>query len=317
MAAAAFAAAWMLVEPGAWRVAAERPEWILPALAGWLANQGFCALRFYVLANRAGMPLSLAQSLQMTLACFFVGCVFGGVAANDLARVVWLRQAGAIGRLSDILVLLALDRALGVLAFAAWAFALSYAVPAALAPGMELLIGTVRVLCVGFAATLAVLAMLATLLARHRRADSASWIARVAAIVGLATQARVAAGLLLAFPLAVVAAGAVIVAQGYIGAEVAGALGESPQFLVQSFLAPASIIISILPLVPLGIGLGQLTLSGLYALFGLRLETAVILTTVMQVGQFGIAAGVGAPVLALVRRAQRGDGQDRGCGREP
>jgi len=35
-------------------------------------------------------------------------------------------------------------------------------------------------------------------------------------------------------------------------------------------------------LVPLGLGLGQLTLSGPYALFGLTLDAAVILTTLMQ-----------------------------------
>lgn len=305
VAAVAFAAALTLVEPAAWRVASDHPEWLLPALGGWLANQWFCAVRFFVLANRAGVPLPFMQSLRMTLVANFVGCIFGGFAATDVARAIWLRQADTGAGLSGILVLLVLDRGLGLLAFAVWAFALSYAVPATLVAGADVLIETIRALCAGFVAAVVVVAVLATLFARSTATEGTGIIARISRIVGFAVQPRIAVGMLLAFPLALLSAGTVIVAQGWMGTQIMDALGSSPQFLLQSFLAPASIIVSILPLVPLGIGLGQLTLSGLYALCGLALDAAVILTTLMQVGQLAIAVGFGAPVLAMVRRTRR------------
>ena len=295
----------MLVEPRAWRIAADHPQWVLPAIAGWLANQGFCAIRFYVLANRAGVLLPFMQALRMTLVGFFVGCVFGGFAANDVARAVWLRQAVTGAALSRILVLLLLDRALGLVAIAAWAFALSFMLPASEAPEASLLVDGIRILCAGLVAALVVLGAIAAVLARKQRADDTSWVARTIRIAGAAAERRVAMGLLLAAAPAFVAAGAVIVAQGYLGMQVAGALGEPPQFMVQAFLAPASLIVSVLPLVPLGIGLGQLMLSGLYALYHLRVDAAVILTTLMQIGQLGVALAAGAPVLAFVRVRSR------------
>jgi uncharacterized membrane protein YbhN (UPF0104 family) len=304
VAAAAFAAALTLVEPSAWRLAASRPEWLLPALTGWLANQVFCAIRFFILATCAGVAIPFPASLRMTLVANFAGCVFGGFAANDVARLLWLRQADTGARLPAILTLILLDRGLGLMGYAAWAFALSFVVSVPNTSGATTLVDALRLLCVALVVAVVLSGFVVTMLARRRNGDG-GLVDRAARIIALAVQPRIALGLLAASPLTLLSAGAVIVAQGYLGVGIADALGHPAPFVLHAFLAPASIIVSILPLVPLGIGLGQLTLSGLYALFGLYVEAAVLLTTVMQVAQFAIAVASGAPVLATMRRRAR------------
>jgi hypothetical protein len=300
VASVAFGAAVTLVEPSAWRLAASRPQWLLPALAGWLVNQAVCAARFFVLANCAGIAIPLMQAMRMQLVGNFFGCIFGGFAANDIARAVWLRQADIGARLPAILTLIVLDRGLGLIGFAAWAFALSYVVAAPDAASATLLVDSVRILCIGLVAAVVIAGLVVTALSRAR-AQATGVFGRAAAIVALAVQPRIAMGMLAAAPLALLSAGTVIVAQGYLGVQVSDALGHPAPFVMHAFVAPASIIVSILPLVPLGLGIGQLTLSGLYAVLGLFVDTAVILTTVMQVGQLVVAVAFGAPVLAMLR----------------
>lgn len=304
VAALALVVAVALVEPSAWRVAYAHPEFLVPALAGWLANQCFCALRFYILVNRAGVPLSLRQTMRMTMIGFFAGCVFGGFAANDAVRALMLRHAATDAQLSRLLLLIVLDRVLGFAAFALWALALSYVAASTLDPALAPLMGTIRGVGFGLLAAFAALFALTALAGRARPSPRSALLARMYAVARMGSETRIATGMILAFPLAVLAAGAVIVAQGFIGARIVSELGQAPSFSLQAFLAPTSIIVSILPIVPLGIGLGQLTLSGLYALFGLGIDAAVLLTTIMQAAQFTIAAGLGGTALAAVRRTE-------------
>lgn len=300
----ALVVAMTMVDAATWSVAVHNPHWLFAAVAAWLVNQVGCALRFHIVARAMGIPLAFPTSFRMTVIGFFVGCVFGGFAANDVTRAVLLRSSKAGTGFGHVLFVLLVDRILGFGGFVTCALLLSFTVqPADIASAA--IVGSARVAGYVVLATLFALAVIAcrattAVPARHAPAR----YPRVAAMIDLVFKRRVAAGMLAAFPLSLAATGALVAAQGWAGGEASTALGLPSAALVQSFLAPASIIISVLPIVPLGVGVGQLTLSGLYALFGLPVSLAVVLTTLMQVAQLIVAACLGLPAMAAIKHSE-------------
>lgn len=300
----ALVVAMTMVDAATWSVALRNPHWLVAAIAAWLVNQVGCALRFHVVARAMSVPLAFPTSFRMTVIGFFVGCTFGGFAANDVARAVLLRSSKAGTGLGHVLVVLLVDRILGFGGFVTCALLLSFMVePVDIASAA--IVGSARFAGYVVLATLFALAIIACRVttpapARHAPAR----YPRVAAMVDLVFKRRVAAGMLTAFPLSLAATGALVAAQGWAGGQASMALGLPAAALVQSFLAPASIVISVLPIVPLGVGVGQLTLSGLYALFGLPVSLAVVLTTLMQVAQLIVATCLGIPAMAAIKRSE-------------
>jgi uncharacterized membrane protein YbhN (UPF0104 family) len=293
------------VRPATWSLVLDSHAWLGLLVAAWLLNQLCCGFRFWTLARGSGVPVGLPAAMGFSFAGFFLGTALGGFAANDAARIFLLRQTTDGVTLSKLVSLVILDRALGFLAFAAVAFVLSFLAdyPAD---------GDARAMVVLVRAAVAIL-----LLGVVAVVGAAAWFARVqgrlmgrfgirgAALVSTIREQQPSTVLFIAFPLSIVAVTALVIGQGTVGALLAGALGERSAWLTQSFLAPASIIISILPLVPAGIGIGQLSLSGLYEVFSLYPATAVALTSMMQAAQVIVACLIGTPSLMALRSSRR------------
>jgi glycosyltransferase 2 family protein len=300
----ALVVALTLVDARPWAVALRNPAWFALALAAWLVNQVGCAWRFRILAGAAGIDLAFATAFKLGAIGFFAGCVFGGFAANDAARTVLLKHHDSALGLRRLVFVLLLDRTLGFLGFAAWAFLHSFAIAGA-DGGARVVVATIQWVGYAMLVALAILAVVSWRLRHALETSAAAPASRPRALLQFVLGWRIVAGLLAAFPASMLATGALIETQGWIGAQALASLGEPPAIAAQSFLAPASIIISILPIVPLGIGVGQLTLAGLYSLFGLPAQAAVMLTTLMQAAQLAVALALGAPMLASIRRAGR------------
>jgi len=105
-----------------------------------------------------------------------------------------------------------------------------------------------------------------------------------------------------ALPLSLMAVTILIGAQASVGSMLAVDQGYLPELFTQAFLAPASLIISVLPISPSGIGIGQFTLAAAYDAAGLQRDIGIILATMVQISQILVAGSLGGLGLLLLKQ---------------
>jgi len=95
-------------------------------------------------------------------------------------------------------------------------------------------------------------------------------------------------------PISFFAVSRLVIIQGYISVLINQFLTLNLKSILEyAFLSPISIIVSIIPLSPSGIGIGQVTLGSFYQYAGYNFTNAVYVTTIIQFGQIIVGSTIG------------------------
>jgi uncharacterized protein (TIRG00374 family) len=300
---------WALttIRPSTWSLAASHLSWLWLMLAAWTLNQVFCALRLRVLLSIFGYRLGVADTMRVAFASFFVSSVLPGLVVGDVAKIAILRFATKDSGIGELTMVTLLDRLFGLLSLWAIAFVLSFVVTLPDTIIVESVIWLLRislilpVLCVAFLVFIA--SPRSAWLSKGLSGRAAFLAQRARSIVRKLTLRRSLAAILTqVIPYSLIAVVFLVAGQAATGSLIAASIGELRAFLEQSFLAPTSIFVSTIPIAPAGIGVGQVTLSGIYQIAGLNPEVAVLLTTVVQISQLVVGCTFGLACFVFVKR---------------
>lgn len=299
------------IRASTWTLALTHASWLWVMLGAWILNQLFCALRLRVLLSIFGYQLSVIDAVRVAFASFFLASVLPGPLVGDVAKIAVLRFATRNTGIGELTMVTLLDRAFGVLSLWAVSFVLSFVVPLPDTVAAQSLLWVVRLSVLLPVVAVAILIFVASphsiWLTKNLKGRPAFLAGRARSIVRKLTLRRSQILILTgALPLSLLAVGCLVAAQATTGALIAGSLAEDGAFLSQAFLAPTSIFVSTIPIAPAGIGVGQLTLAGIYDVSGLNPEVAVLLTTMVQISQLVVGCTIGAACFLFVRRRTGG-----------
>jgi uncharacterized protein (TIRG00374 family) len=281
--------------------------WIGLLIVAWALNQAVCAWRLRVLLGVLDIRLSYLEVLRLTLSSFIAASVLPGVVAGDIAKIALVKLSTHNIRLSDIAIVALIDRVLGFLSLWMLSFILSFLIAA---PEGGLAAPLMQFVRIGFVLALIAIAVMvlgARTLAlavdrwSHRLPRRVVAVAHVLFRVlrdGKALRTIVIA----AVPVSLLAVVVLVGIQAFVGGRIMLSLGQPASVLLQAFLAPVSIIVASLPIVPSGIGIGQLSLSASYTVMNLAAEAALILTSLVQVAQISLSCALAWFVLRLRSR---------------
>jgi uncharacterized membrane protein YbhN (UPF0104 family) len=300
---------WALstIRPSTWALAASHVSWLWLMLAAWTLNQVFCALRLRVLLSIFGYRLGVADTMRIAFASHFVSSVLPGLVMGDVAKIAILRFATKDSGIGELTMVTLLDRLFGLLSLWAVAFVLSFVVVLPETVVAQSVVWLLRisvvipVLCLAF--LLFVASPHSAWLSKGLTGRAAFLAQRARSIVRKLTLRRSLAAILTqVIPFSMIAVVFLVAGQAATGGLISASLGESRAYIEQSFLAPTSIFVSTIPIAPAGIGVGQLTLAGIYQIAGLNPEVAVLLTTVVQISQLVVGCTIGLACFVFVKR---------------
>jgi uncharacterized membrane protein YbhN (UPF0104 family) len=298
-----------LVPKAQWYSLLDHPGGFLCLVVGWMVNQVLCACRLWVILRSVGYNTEFGSIVRIVFSSFLFGSLFPGIIVQDLAKIALIRTtsvaASATGLPQVVLVILA-DRILGLFSLWLLAFILSFVVTLPAGLTADLIVYSIRfggILVLG-ALIFAVSTKLLTRAIRRRPVGGK--LGELIALLDMFFSRRTfRAALLFALPVSLLAGGSLMILQAEIGGRLMLAAGQPVAVILQAFLAPASLVISALPLAPAGIGFGQLGLAAIYEIAGLPAAVGVLLATIMQMSQLAAACLLGLPALLSLRSANR------------
>jgi uncharacterized protein (TIRG00374 family) len=300
---------WALstIRPSTWSLAASHLNWVWLMIAAWILNQVFCALRLRVLLSIFGYKLGATDAIRVAFASHFLSSVLPGLVMGDVAKIAILRFATKDSGIGELTMVTLLDRLFGLVSLWAVAFVLSFMITLPDTLVVQSVVWLLRisvvipVLCVAF--LLFVASPQSAWLSKGLTGRAAFLAQRARSIVRKLTLRRSLVAILTqVIPFSLIAVAFLVAAQAATGGLISTSLGEPRAFLEQSFLAPTSIFVSTVPIAPAGIGVGQLTLAGIYQVAGLNPEVAVLLTTVVQMSQLVVGCTIGLACFVFVKR---------------
>jgi uncharacterized protein (TIRG00374 family) len=300
---------WALssIQPSTWNVALSHLSWLWLMIAAWVLNQVFCALRLRVLLAIFGYSLSIADAVRVAFASFFVSSVLPGLVVGDVAKIALLRFVTKNSGIGELTMVTLLDRLFGLLSLWVVSFTLSFIIRLPDTFAMQGLIWLVRISIIIPLLCAACLVFVASpqsaWLGKGLTGRAAFLALRARGIVSKLTLRRSLVAIFgRVIPFSLIAVVFLVAAQAATGSLISASLGEPHAFLEQAFLAPTSIFVSTIPIAPAGIGIGQLTLAGIYEIAGLSPEIAVLLTTIVQISQLIIGCTIGAALFVFIKR---------------
>ncbi len=223
----------------------------------------FMAVRLSALFRPQGMHLSFGTSVQLTWVGFFFGIVLPGAAGGDLVRAFYAARENA-GRRAEIITILVLDRAIGMLSLLLLPLLFAPFFPGLLrsVPALRALLLLVAVMAAGIIGTYVICIT-------HR-----SWLDRVAGrnvmltrILDTVTGYRHATGTLLWALLLSLAINLSVVVVTILALF---AMHPDQVAARMCLIIPMGHIVNVVPLTPGGLGVGETAFNALFRLTGLR-----------------------------------------------
>jgi uncharacterized protein (TIRG00374 family) len=107
---------WRIIDLGALRMLAARPDILALALAASLVNISLEALRWHILLRAQGLDLRLRRTIRVLAISIFFANFLPGAAGGDLIRALYLYKA-AQGRRAAAILSILIDRLIGLIAF--------------------------------------------------------------------------------------------------------------------------------------------------------------------------------------------------------
>jgi uncharacterized protein (TIRG00374 family) len=289
------------------QIVMESPSALIAIPIGWIINQYLISLRLWYLLRSVQIEVPLRDVIRSTFGSLLISAVIPGVVGADVSRVVMLRMASREIRLASLSAMVVFDRLLGLIVLLVVSSLAAYI----LGEQSSFLAERIRLffLAVGFVAAGA-LPLVALVVRAVRRKCSGKELSRFAFLPPTIQSVlrRVLVPTELSFKVyltsvlvSVAAVGALLLPQVLIGQYlcVASAAKVAPVMLIH--LLPTSVIASVIPITPLGIGISQVALSELFHVYGLPTAVAINVVSVSQLGQVIVGVAIGVPAVLLQR----------------
>lgn len=300
--------AYNTLEPESLALIPRNWQGILMLAIGWIFNQLFCALRLKVILQIYGYSIGYWMVLKLTFASYFLSSFMPGAVLGDVAKVMILRYTHKQGSITELTIITILDRVMGLFSLWLMSFILSYFIELPESPVSQNILFMLRSLMVLFVVgmiTAVVVNRYLPLLKSAMAGESQIKVvvSRLLEMIHVLLSPRTAVLVgVFALPLSLIAVAILIGAQAGVGSMLALDQGYQPEFLKQAFLAPASLIISVLPISPSGIGIGQFTLAAAYEIAGLQRDIGIVLATMVQISQILVAGSLGGFGLLVLKQ---------------
>lgn len=278
----------------------ERPALALLLPVTWLVNQLLVTLRLTLILKALERSVTYADVLRANMSALFFGNVLPGTVTIDVVKYFYIKQHDPNIPATWLIMVFVLDRAVGLFCILFWCSCFGLllnlksnvdAIPFWYLPGAILLLGIVG----GLAA-----------LKLKDLVKKFSWSQRLLPLIDMLDllfhrkKLRQLAGVAFSGLAAIlVLLSGTVALGGILHEEISG----DPAILAQYFLVPLSLITSMIPIAPLGIGVSQFTLSVAYEALDLVPSVGVSVSTWSQLGMLSISVIFGGYFFVRGRKA--------------
>lgn len=266
----------------------------------WLLNQILTTLRLHTVLHALGRATKLNDVFRANMCSLFIGNLMPGVIGADAVKFFYLKRHDPSILNAQLVLVLALDRVLGLVAVLFWCSVFSFFintdgwgqssgvstlfiyVPAAIF--VLIILGFLTLsLVIGYISRFKLPIFIFNFFDTYRYLVERRNNRSLAIVMGY--------NLMAVF---VVLAGLVLVG-GQLQLQQSG----EEMIALQFFLIPLVLIAAMLPLTPLGLGVAQITMAGAYGLFGLEASVGVSISTLSQLGLLSVSILVGGVFFLL------------------
>lgn len=278
----------------------ERPALALLLPVTWLINQLLVTLRLTLILHTLERSVTYGDVLRANMSALFFGNVLPGTVTIDIIKYFYIKQHDPDIPATWLIMVFLLDRAIGLFCILFWCsgFGILLAatqgvseIPYWYVPGLLLITGVVGGL-VGLG--------LKDLVKRY------SWSQRLVPLIDMLDLMfnrrkiiRLSAVVLSSLAAVFVLLGGSVMLGAILHFELTGNAAVLEQF----FLVPLSLVASMIPIAPLGVGVSQFTLSVAYEALGLVSSVGVSVSTWSQLGALVISVIFGGYFFVAGRRA--------------
>lgn len=281
----------------------ERPALALLLPVTWLVNQLLVTLRLTLILHTLERSVTYGDVLRANMSALFFGNVLPGTVTIDIIKYFYIKQHDPDIPATWLIMVFLLDRAIGLFCILFWCscFGILLAasqgmreIPYWYVPGLMLVAGIMGALA-GL--------VLKDLVKRYR------WSQKFVPLIDMLDLmfnrqkiTQLAAVVLSSLAAVFVLLGGSVILGATLHSEITG----DSAILEQFFLVPLSLVASMIPIAPLGVGVSQFTLSVAYEALGLVSTVGVSVSTWSQLGALVISVIFGGYFFVAGRRAVTG-----------
>lgn len=264
----------------------------------WALNQLLTTLRLHSILKALGRPTQLADVAHANLSSLFVGNLMPGIIGADIIKFFYIKKHDSGMSNTQLAVVLAVDRVLGLIAVLFWCSFFSFFIDINVFDhqkerSLNLLSYLPTILLIGILLALATSKFFIRFFARLplpeliKKFITTYWNL-------LTSHKKGTLALVMIYNLSAVLV--LLTGLAFIGGQIQAEQNEQITLAFHLFLIPLSIVATMLPITPMGIGVAQITMAGAYELFGLNPAIGVSISTLSQLSLLGISVLVGGPV---------------------
>lgn len=265
---------------------------IVYSCLGWITNQILCSVRLLLLLNLFGIKVSFVNCFNINMIGFFLSSVIPGLIIGDAYKIFIIKYQNKKASLSKITFIILFDRLLGFISILFVTLILSFIVDL-----KEQDVTNVYIWWVKFISYVLILLFFLLFLIKKIKFNNPSnfYISKKIEQLKIPFKQIVSFDFFLyIMPISFFAVSSLVITQGFISVLINQDLTLNlSNVLEYALLSPISIIASIIPLSPSGIGIGQVTLGSFYQYAGYNFTDAVYVTTIIQLGQIIIGSTIG------------------------
>lgn len=291
---------WDKVDFAQLRLVLTNPLLLAVIPACWALNQLLTTLRLHSILRALGRPTQLVDVILANMSSLFVGNLMPGVIGADVVKFFYIKKHDPAMTNTQLALVLALDRILGLIAVLFWCSIFSFFI---IAEGggkgsrvTQFL--TYMPMAILFLALISI-AMLDFILAFISRFQLPAVFRNLVDTYRHLVQSRNKRSLAFVMIYNLLAVFVLLAGLVLVGGQLHLQQTGEAMVALQFFLIPLALIASMLPLTPMGIGVAQITMAGAYGLFGLDSSVGVSISTLSQLGLLSVSILVGGTVFLL------------------
>lgn len=292
---------WDEFDPGQFSYVFSQPLLLSLLPACWVVNQLLVTARLQFILLALERQVEYMDVLRANLSALFFGNVVPGTVTVDIIKFFYIKQHDRNIPNTWLIMVFIMDRFVGLMSMLFWCSLLGMA--------LFLLVDDYDAMVYWYLLPLVLLAggIIGLLLALWLKnwLKNFRWSRPLVPLIEMADllfargkTARLVSVCLVSLAAVFVILAAMAVIGGILHLEVAGESRAMAQF----FLVPLSLIASMIPLAPMGIGVSQFTISYAYQAFGLEPSVGVSVSTLTQLGMLVVSVSLGGYFFVKGRR---------------
>lgn len=260
----------------------------------WGMNQFFTTMRLHTMLKALDRSAQLSDIFRANFSSLFMGNLMPGVMGADVIKFFYIKKHDINISNTQLVLILSLDRFFGLLAILFWCSVFSFIIDTSTyTDKLTILLIHLPIILLG--AFVASFFAINILLKYMRRFTLPTVIQDLVATFMLLISTKQKKLLVMIMVYNLLAVFVVLAGLVVVGSFLHERQTGQAMMSMQLFLIPLSLIVSMLPLTPMGIGVVQVTMGGAYALFGLDPSVGVSVSTSSQIGMFIVSILIGGP----------------------